>query len=335
MQGIGSDVGHPVPACSRARNRRAARAGRHLFHRATGGGKPEAMHVSADTGRERDESSIRADRRLAGHEVPLRGEVLHGPAGGRHPVEIDRRTAILLRRDDATEPFLPGEDQGRAVGQPRGRSVIEPVIGEAGEPSLERDRVQVGPLIDPLVALALVRDEGDGRSIGTPGQVGGVDAERSQFPRGASGGREQVDLARRGGRRIAGIGEIAPPVEPVVHPFRGPAGEAFLKLALFGRQGRRWCAVGRGRPGEGDPPAVGTPERRFAEARDPECGLIQSVDPNEHDAAGHPGKQFAVRDSSGDQLALAVVSEIRRAGEDPSKGTSQSSERRRFSVSSV
>ena len=200
-------------------------------------------------------------------------------------------------------------------GSHAGDRVIEPVIGEAGEPSVECDRVQVGPLVEPLVALALVRDEGDGRSVGTPGQVGGVDAERSEFPRGSSGGRKQVDLARSGGRRIAGIGEIAPPVEPVVHPFRGPAGEPFLELALLGRQAPALVprSGGVARVNAIHCPS-GTPHRRFGEARNPERSLIQSIHPHEHGRRRTPRKAACCRDSSADRWRCRCVSESRRAG---------------------
>ena len=272
------------------------------------------MRVAANARGEVDVPAVRAHGGSAGDEIPLRGEVAEArPVLRVEHEEVGRRPAVAGFADDDVEAFVASGDEPRAVGGPGRGGVVVSVVREPAHVAVEVDDPQIRPPVRVFIALVRVRGEREPPAIRAPGEPGGVDAEFREPPRFSPFGGQQVHLAGRRRVRVAGVGEVAPPVEAVVHPVVLAPVEPLHRAALEvgvpdGLRGRR----GRRRPGERDPEAVRTEDGRASQPFELERFAGRPVHAEEPRAPG--ARPARVRPIRREDEEAAVRTPARRGG---------------------
>jgi len=143
----------------------------------TGSAGAEQMTAPAYTGIEIEITPIGLPSRRSGPQSAIGGDV-DGFSGGQiHCIDIERRTALHLLGNDEAQAFQASIADTRTVRLERRSAVVETVIGEPLDLSLQIDDPQIGALIDVGVALMRIGSEDEFQAIGAPGVIFDVDVQ--------------------------------------------------------------------------------------------------------------------------------------------------------------
>ena len=265
----------------------------------------EEVGVAPDARREVDVATVRRGGGAARDKVPLGGEVGPAAARGLEGEEVARGPPVPAFPDDHVQPLVAARHDLPAVRGPCRRGVAVLVVGEAGDGAVQVDGPEIGALIAVLVALVRVGGEGEAAPVRAPRQPLGVHSQLGDAARLSSGHGKHVDLAGRRGCRITRIGQVASPVEAVVHPVVGAAVEAVRRAAFKVRSvGGLRSGPRRGGPRERDPCAVRTEDRRPAQALDLESLARGPVHAQEPGAPGALAIGTGARGCKGEQAPV-------------------------------
>src|ERR1700733_10526954 len=86
-------------------------------------------------------------------QVEIRRQILHWTAGCRHAIDIDGGAMLLMRFEDQIQPLAAQEREIVSIRRPSGRSVLESIVGEAADLSLQIDDPEIGAFVGVFVAL--------------------------------------------------------------------------------------------------------------------------------------------------------------------------------------
>ncbi len=188
MREVAPRVGERAAVAAQIEPAELALAGRHLAHRAAGGGDGEQMNAAARLGGEVQGAAVRCPERALGIQVPGEREVADGPACGGYHAHV-----VLFAPALGTD-----EGDGLAVGRPGGVVILHVGRRERSRGTVgERQHVEPGPNLRPqLRGFGRVLHIGDGPAVGRPGGVDLTQRTAGELLRLAAGEGYDVEVSR-------------------------------------------------------------------------------------------------------------------------------------------